>query len=156
MTGGMHYVVACGTPSWAAASCEKDAGDLPSLFKAAAIALVNLAKWHLGDNYPYRPQDRGFDTTVHLGGGGVGQTPDVWGNDYFDDVVWAGDELKPMRGYCTDVYFNAASQFIDAHKDKPFFCYLAPMHRTGLPRSSSLQAALPGQGHRRTASSFYA
>ena len=44
-----------------------------------------FGKWHLGDNYPYRPEDRGFQYGVYHKAGGVGQAPDYWGNDYFDD-----------------------------------------------------------------------
>lgn len=104
---------------------RKDATTLPQLFKAAGYRTGLFGKWHLGDNYPYRPQDRGFDETLHLGGGGVSQVPDVWGNDYFDDVYWSSGQLKPVRGYCTDVFFTAASQFIGRASDQPFFCYVA-------------------------------
>jgi arylsulfatase A-like enzyme len=52
----------------------KDAGYQTGMF----------GKWHLGDNYPYRPEDRGFTEVYRHGGGGVGQTPDVWDNSYFD------------------------------------------------------------------------
>ena len=38
-----------------------------------------FGKWHLGDNYPCRPQDQGFDEAFYHGGGGVGQGPDYWG-----------------------------------------------------------------------------
>lgn len=102
-----------------------DAVTMPQLFQAAGYRTGMFGKWHLGDNYPYRPQDRGFEVTLHHGGGGVGQTPDVWGNDYFDDVYWSSSELRPVRGYCTDVFFEAAMQFISQEKDQPFFCYLA-------------------------------
>ena len=30
-----------------------------------------FGKWHLGDNYPYRPEDRGFQEVLRHGGGGV-------------------------------------------------------------------------------------
>lgn len=102
-----------------------DAMTMPQRFQAAGYRTGMFGKWHLGDNYPYRPQDRGFETTLHHGGGGVGQTPDVWGNDYFDDVYWSGNDLQPVRGYCTDVFFAAAQEFITTESDKPFFCYLA-------------------------------
>ncbi len=102
-----------------------DAITMPQRFQAAGYRTGMFGKWHLGDNYPYRPQDRGFETTLHHGGGGVGQTPDVWGNNYFDDVYWSGDKLQPVRGYCTDVFFAAAQEFITTESDKPFFCYLA-------------------------------
>lgn len=82
-------------------------------------------KWHLGDNFPYRPQDRGFDETVYHGGGGVGQTPDYWNNDYFDDTYFRNGKPEKFKGYCTDVWFDEALNFIKSKKDKPFFCYIA-------------------------------
>ena len=115
--------MASGIRSWGA-FC-KQAVTLPQLFQQAGYRTGMFGKWHLGDNYPYRPQDRGFDITLHHGGGGVGQLPDVWGNDYFDDVYWSGDQLQPVRGYCTDVFFDAAKDFIQGSADQPFFCYLA-------------------------------
>ncbi len=86
-----------------------------------------FGKWHLGDNYPYLPHDRGFQETLYHGGGGVGQTPDFWGNDYFDDTFFRNGRPEPQRGYCTDVWFREATRFIEQNKneEKPFFCYLA-------------------------------
>ncbi len=104
---------------------KPDVVTMPEIFQSAGYRTGMFGKWHLGDNYPFRPHDRGFETTLHHGGGGVGQTPDVWGNDYFDDVYWSRDELTPVRGYCTDVFFDAAKKFITTESDKPFFCYLA-------------------------------
>ncbi len=84
-----------------------------------------FGKWHLGDAYPYRPQDRGFQEVIVHGGGGIGQTPDYWGNDYFDDTYFVNGQPTPHAGYCTDVWFGAALHFIETHKDRPFFCYIA-------------------------------
>ncbi len=84
-----------------------------------------FGKWHLGDNYPSRPQDQGFDTALVHGGGGVGQLPDYWGNDYFDDTYWRNGETEAFDGYCTDVWFDGAMEFIEQDRDQPFFCYLA-------------------------------
>ena len=83
-----------------------------------------FGKWHLGDNYPYRPEDRGFHEVVRLGGGGVGQAPDYWDNDYFDDTYWHNGTPQAYKGYCTDVFFKEALKFIETNKDRPFFCYL--------------------------------
>ena len=93
-----------------------------------------FGKWHLGDNYPYRPQDRGFQEVVTHGGGGVGQTPDYWGNNYFDDIYWTGEEYQPFAGYCTDIWFNEALKFIEKYQDEPFFCYIP----TNAPHSPHL------------------
>jgi arylsulfatase A-like enzyme len=84
-----------------------------------------FGKWHLGDNYPYRPEDRGFDEVVRHGGGGITQLPDYWGNDYFDDTYWHNGVPEEYEGYCTDVFFREAMRFIEEHKEDPFFCYLS-------------------------------
>ena len=85
-----------------------------------------FGKWHLGDNYPYLPENRGFDVSVIHGGGGVGQTPDYWNNDYFDDTYFRNGRPEKFEGYCTDIWFNEALNFIESKKDNPFFCYIAP------------------------------
>lgn len=81
-----------------------------------------FGKWHLGDDYPYRPQDRGFDTVICHGGGGISQQPDYWGNDYFDDTYWENGVPKKFNGYCTDVFFDEAMNYIEENKDDPFMC----------------------------------
>ncbi|OHX66618.1 arylsulfatase [Flammeovirga pacifica] len=82
-------------------------------------------KWHLGDNYPFSPQYRGFDEVLTHGGGGVGQTPDYWNNDYQDDVYLRNGEEEKVEGYCTDVWFQNALSFIEKNKQQPFFCYIS-------------------------------
>ena len=97
---------------------------MADVFAASGYRTGIFGKWHLGDNYPYRPQDRGFQEVLIHGGGGVGQGLDYWGNDYFDDTYCHNGEWKPQKGYCTDVFFGAALRFIEANKDRPFFAYL--------------------------------
>ena len=98
---------------------------LAETFKANGYRTAMFGKWHLGDAHPLRPQDQGFDVAVHHGGGGVGQTPDYWGNDYFDDTYWRNGVPEKFEGYCTDVWFQEASSFIRKNKDQPFFTYIS-------------------------------
>ena len=84
-----------------------------------------FGKWHLGDDYPYRPQDRGFQRVVCHGGGGISQQPDWWGNDYFDDTYMVDGKPKAYEGYCTDVFFREALAFIEENRETPFFCYIS-------------------------------
>lgn len=108
---------------------------LAEIFAANGYATGQFGKWHLGDNFPMRPQDQGFRHTLHHRGGGITQSPDFWGNDYFDDVYWRGNGTpQQCRGYCTDVWFDAALEFIRAQRDGPFLCYLA----TNAPHSPYL------------------
>ena len=59
---------------------------LAHLFAENGYKTGMTGKWHLGDNAPHRPQDRGFQDAVWHRCGGVGQASDYWGNDYFDDT----------------------------------------------------------------------
>ncbi|MEM7537302.1 MAG: arylsulfatase [Chloroflexota bacterium] len=118
--------------------------SMADIFRENGYVTGLFGKWHLGDTAPYRPQDRGFDEVVCHGGGGVGQTPDYWGNNYFDDTYWTHnipdkntpgkDGYTPYDGYCTDIWFNEGLRFIERHKDKPFFCYIS----TNAPHSPFL------------------
>lgn len=105
---------------------RENAVMLPQALKDGGYRTGLFGKWHLGDTYPYRPQDRGFETVVTHGGGGVGQSPDHWGNDYFDDTYEVNGKPQKFEGYCTDVWFDQALEFIEENKEEPFFCYLAP------------------------------
>jgi arylsulfatase A-like enzyme len=98
---------------------------LPQIFAQNGYTNGMFGKWHLGDNYPLRPEDRGFHEVVRHGGGGITQGPDYWDNDYFDDTYWHNGELEKYEGYCTDVFFSEALEFIEENNDTPFFAYIA-------------------------------
>ena len=101
-----------------------DETTIAEVFSQAGYATGCFGKWHLGDNAPCRPQDQGFQSTLVHGGGGVGQTPDYFDNDYFDDTYWRDGVPQQQSGYCTDVFFDAAIDFIAEYQDEPFLCYL--------------------------------
>ncbi|MCP4861959.1 MAG: sulfatase-like hydrolase/transferase, partial [Planctomycetes bacterium] len=87
-----------------------------------------FGKWHLGDCYPMRAMDQGFDESlVHLGGG-IGQPADPEGGEgkYTDPILFHNGEAQQMDGYCTDIYFDEALAWIteQSQKDKPFFAYI--------------------------------
>ena len=104
---------------------RKDEVTLADAFKNTGYKTAMFGKWHLGDNYPFRPQDRGFDESLIHGGGVVGETPDYWNNDYYDDTYLRNGEPEPVKGYSTDVWFDEAGDWIEENKDEPFFVYLA-------------------------------
>ena len=89
-----------------------------------------FGKWHLGDNYPSRPSDQGFDESlIHLSGG-MGQVGDITtyfkGNkSYFDPVLWHNNKKEAYKGYCSDIFTEQAINFIEKNKETPFFCYLS-------------------------------
>ncbi len=98
---------------WGRSILRKSETTMADVFSEAGYRTAMFGKWHLGDNYPYRPQDRGFRHVVAHKGGGVGQTPDFWGNNYFDDTYFHNGEPVEHAGYCTDVWFDEAIRFIE-------------------------------------------
>lgn len=86
-----------------------------------------FGKWHLGDNFPNRPNDRGFEEAVYHLGWGITSTPDYWNGDYFDDHFRHNGKVEQYYGYCTDVFFDEATKWVRrcAIQREPFFLYLA-------------------------------
>ncbi len=117
-TGAWHTIA-----GWSLLRQEEK--TLGNLFTQGGYNTGAFGKWHLGDNYPFRALDRGFQRTVVHGGGGVQQTPDLWENDYFDDRYLADGQATAYQGYCTDVFFEEAMAFIEEQKEQPFFCYIS-------------------------------
>ncbi len=103
--------------------------ELPTMakiFGGAGYATGHFGKWHLGDNYPFRPQDRGFQETVHHGAWGITSLADYFGNDYFNDHYRHNGRIEQYTGYCTDVWFEEAMAWIrrQTRDEKPFLVYL--------------------------------
>ena len=107
---------------------------MPEIFSDNGYETAVFGKWHLGENYPFRPQDRGFKESIVHGGGGIGQGPDYWANDYYDDTYKHNGKFEKYIGYCNEVWFDEAIDYIDKNKDKPFFCHLS----TNLPHAPLL------------------
>ena len=97
-----------------------------------------FGKWHLGDNYPMRAMDQGFQESLVHHGGGIAQPSDPEfyerKDTYFDPILRHNGVAKRYSGYCTDVFTDAAIAFIDKHRHAPFFVYLA----TNAPHSPLL------------------
>ena len=107
---------------------------IAEMLKQANYVNGAFGKWHLGDNYPNRPNDQGFDESlIHLSGG-MGQVGDVTtyfkgDSSYFDPVLWYNGKQKSYKGYCSDIFTQQAINFIERTQQSgqlaPFFCYLA-------------------------------
>ncbi len=107
------------------------ATTLPQVLQSAGYTTGIFGKWHLGDEAEYRPERRGFDEVYIHGGGGIGQIypgscGDAPGNTYFDPFLLHNGKFEKTSGYCTDLFYAQATQWIDAQRraKKPFFAYI--------------------------------
>ncbi len=116
---------------------ERERMSLKTTTIAQALKTVGyttgiFGKWHLGDEPEYRPNRRGFDEMFIHGCGGIGQTypgtcGDAPGNSYFDPVILHNGSFEKTSGYCTDVFFGQAMQWMKTVKgQRPFFAYITP------------------------------
>ncbi|HVE42018.1 MAG TPA: arylsulfatase [Planctomycetota bacterium] len=99
---------------------------MADLFAAGGYRTGQFGKWHLGENYPYRPHDRGFQEAVYFPSSHISSAADYWENDYFDDHYRHNGEWQAYKGYCTDVFFREAKAWMKdcAERGQPFFTYL--------------------------------
>ena len=105
---------------------RRDLPTMANVFAASGYRTGIFGKWHLGDSYPYRPEDRGFHEALWFPSSHIGATPDAWNNDYFNDRYRHNGKLEQYSGYCTDIFFdNALAWMRGRHAaGEPFFAYV--------------------------------
>ena len=123
LTGRYYYRTGVIHTSRGGAKMAGDETTIAELLKNNGYKTAMFGKWHLGDNYPMRPQDQGFEETLYHRGGGIGQTPDQ-PNSYLNPLLWKNGAQYQGTGYCTDIFFDKAIGFIQQNKNNPFFVYV--------------------------------
>lgn len=111
-----------------------DETTLAELLKARGYATALVGKWHLGDAPAFLPTRQGFDEYF-----GLPYSNDMWPHHpeakpgtypplplFEGDQVIDPDVAPDEQAQLTKRYAERAVQFVDRHKDAPFFLYLAP------------------------------
>ncbi len=112
VTGGRSFVRP-GIPSMA------------EIFAGAGYRTGLFGKWHLGDNYPHRPMDKGFQEAVYHLGWGFTSAPE-FANTLIDGRYYHNGVEKRFAGHCTDFWFDQAMAWMNERnaQREPFLCYL--------------------------------
>jgi len=128
---------AIATPGFTKGDLGLDPGErtMGDDLRHAGYKTMMIGKWHLGEPEQYHPLQRGFDEFYGFLGGSRSYWP----------IKSPGVGAAMMRNhqrlneeeqitYTTDNLTDAALDFIERHKDRPFFVYLSynavhtPMH----------------------------
>lgn len=129
--GGMTSDDDAGEPGPYQGYLNENCVTIAEVLKTAGYYTAAAGKWHVGENRPHWPTDRGFDNYFGLIGGAA---------NYFDITrckrpglvrhfaIDSTEHLPPKEGfYMTDAITENALRFIDTAnaKTEPFFLYLA-------------------------------
>jgi arylsulfatase A-like enzyme len=125
MTGRYNYRTGAIDTFLGRSTMAGDEVTIAEMLASAGYRTGIFGKWHLGDNYPCRSMDQGFEESLVCRGGGVGQPADPPGTRYLDPTLVHNGKPEKVSGYCSDVFTNAAIRFVEQHRGDPFFVYLA-------------------------------
>jgi len=99
-----------------------EAETIAELLAENGYATSCFGKWHLGYRAPLLPTRQGFGTFRGLlsGDGDYHTRVDRSGTEDW----WSDETARKESGYTTDLLTDHGIEFIEAHRDEPFFLYL--------------------------------
>lgn len=96
---------------------DLDETTIADIFQRAGYRTAAFGKWHNGMQYPYHPNGRGFEEYYGFASG-------HWGH-YFSPMLEHNGEIVTGNGYLPDDLTNRVMQFMEEHRNEPFFVYMA-------------------------------
>lgn len=100
---------------------------MAELFKSAGYATGHIGKWHMGYSKETQPNAQGFDYSFGHMGGCIDNYSHFfyWDGPNRHDLWRNGTEVWADGKYFPDLMLNETKQFIQTHRQQPFFIYLA-------------------------------
>ena len=100
-----------------------EAVTIPEALAGAGYVSGMYGKWHLGYHPPHMPANQGFDDFRGLGSGDGDHHSHIDRSGRPD--WWHNQELAPEEGYGVNLITQHSVDFIERHRDQPFFLYVA-------------------------------
>ncbi len=131
MTGLYHHRTGSYGTFGASRYMKTGIPTMGDFFKKAGYKTGLFGKWHLGGNYQYRPEDRGFDEVVAFVEANVGiHSIDGKGKRSMKHIFRHNKEWEKYDGFRSDVWFHEMQRFIKesvSQDNGPFLAYLATL-----------------------------
>lgn len=99
---------------------EMAAGEVTvaEALRAGGYVTGLFGKWHLGDAPERSPNAQGFDEVLSFKGPTLRPR-------YHNPILWHNGSQIEKEGYCTDIFVDAAIDFIEENRSRPFFAYIS-------------------------------
>ena len=122
---------------------------LGAALKNKGYKTIAIGKWHLGDDEKYQPNNRGFDEFYGFLSGSRNYFPNPQ-NDKPGNINSIRHNQKQVNfeGYLTNVFGDAAVNYIDQYKKEPFFMYLS-FNAVHTPMQAKKEDLERFEGHQR-------
>lgn len=117
--GLMHQLVT--SENWTGIGLPHRERLLPQWLKPAGYATACFGKWNIGFAPGSRPTERGFDEFFGCRSGNIHYFEHTYHGEY---DLFRGTERHRVEGYSTDLFTDAAANFIRRQSDRPWFVYL--------------------------------
>jgi arylsulfatase A-like enzyme len=139
MTGRYHARTGAMGTGGAWESAREGLTTIGHVFAAAGYRTALFGKWHMGDTYPLRPEDRGFEEVVTIHNGStLGSVVVKPGYNASPRTAAAfrfrhNGEWQVYEGFRTDIWFNELERYLTETRknERPFFAYLATVTAHG-------------------------
>lgn len=109
------------TENWTGIGLPHRERILPQYLKTAGYATACFGKWNIGFAAGSRPTERGFDEFFGCRSGNIHYFKHTYHGEY---DMFLGTERHHVEGYSTDLFADAACDFIRRKAGEPFFIYL--------------------------------
>ena len=97
---------------------------IPHFLKQQGYKTACFGKWNLGFAKGYRPTERGFDQFFGFAAGNIDYEHHVYSGRH---DLWRDTTEVFEKGYSTDLFADAACQFIDKNTEEAAIFYLSPI-----------------------------
>lgn len=125
--------------NWSGVGLPHSEKLLPEIMREHGYATAAFGKWNIGFAEGSRPTDRGFDEFIGCISGNCDYYTHVY-NGRLDMHV--GTEPTRIEGYSTDIFADAAADFIRRSADRPFFLFV-PFNAAHCPNRKNKAAGEP-------------